>query len=63
MKPNEIHSRDIWPEAPEAKLTVLPFDLSEFSAINGSMTSAYVELPCKIKVKEGENWRTVREGE
>ena len=57
-----INSTDLWPEAPEAKLTVLPFDLSEFPTVNGVMTSNYVELPYKLKVKEGENWRTVKEG-
>ena len=49
--------------APEAKLTVLPFDLSEFPGVNGTMTSKYVELPYKLKVKEGATWRTVKESE
>ena len=63
VKPPVINSKDVWPEAPEAKLTVQPFDLSEFPAVNGLMTSGYVELPFKLKVKEGENWRSVKEGE
>ena len=63
VKPLVINSKDVWPEAPEAKLTILPFDLSEFPAVNGLMTSGYLELPFKVKVKEGENWRTVKEGE
>ena len=56
-----INSKDLWPEASEAKLTVLPFDLSEFPEVNGTMTSNYVELLYKLKVKEGENWRTLKE--
>ena len=63
VKPGVLNSKDLWPEAPEGKVTVLPFDLSEFPAVNGLMTSGFVELPFKLKVKEGENWKTVKEGE
>ena len=63
ISPAVLNSKDFWPEAPEAKLTVLPFDLSEFPAVNGVLTSGFVELPFKLKVKEGNNWRSVKEGE
>ena len=63
VKPGVLNSVDLWPEAPEGKVTVLPFDLSEFPAVNGLMTTDFVELPFKLKVKEGENWKTVKEGE
>ena len=63
VTPGTLNTKDIWPEADQAKLTVLPFDVSEFPAVNGLMTSGFIELPIKIKVKEGEQWRTVKEGE
>ena len=63
VTPGTLNTKDIWPEADQAKLTVLPFDVSEFPAVNGLMTSGFVELPIKIKVKEGDQWRTVKEGE
>ena len=63
VTPAVLNSKDFWPEAPEAKLTVLPFDLSEFPSINGYMTSGFIELPFKVKAKQGESWRTVKEGE
>ena len=63
VTPAVLNSKDFWPEAPEAKLTVLPFDLSEFPSVNGIMTSSFVELPFKVKAKQGESWRTVKEGE
>ena len=44
-------------------MTVLPFNLSEFPSINGYMTSGFIELPFKVKAKQGESWRTVKEGE
>jgi hypothetical protein len=63
VSPGTLNTKDIWPEADQAKLTVLPFDVSEFPSVNGLMTSGFVDLPFKIKVKEGEQWRTVKEGE
>ena len=54
VAPGTLNTKDIWPEADQAKLTVLPFDVSEFPAVNCLMTSGFVELPIKIKVKEGD---------
>jgi hypothetical protein len=59
----EINSKDIWPEAPEAMVKILVFDLSDLTSEYGGMTSKFVELPFKVKVKEGAVWRTVKEDE
>ena len=60
VMPGEMNSRDFWPNALEARLIIQPFDISAFPSYNGVLTSAYAEIPFKLKVKEGEVWKSGR---
>ena len=63
VMPGEMNSLDFWPNALEEWLIIQPFNISAFPFYNGILTSAYAEIPFKLKVKEGEVWKTVRVGE
>ena len=63
VKPLDLNTRDVWPDAPEGKLSIPEFDLSEFGDLNGYMTTSYAELTYKVKVLHGEQWKSVKKGE
>lgn len=62
VKPSDINTRDFWPEAEEGKLCIPEFDISIFDDYNGCLTSPWTEVPFKVKVKNGQNWQTVKAG-
>ena len=61
--PKPMSSKDVWPEAEEAKLSFPAFDLSQFGDFNASMSTPYVELDYKVSVKQGEVFKVVKKGE
>ena len=63
IKPKEMNTKDIWPEAEEARLVFPEFDLSVFGAFNGSLTTPYQDLTFKVMERNGENWKVVRKGQ
>jgi hypothetical protein len=63
VKPKELNTRDVWPEAQEGRLVIQEFDLSVFGDFNGCLTTRYGELPFKILIKKGESWKGVKKGE
>ena len=63
VAPSDLNSKDIWPDSPEAKVQIPAFCVSSFGDYNGMMATPYADIEFKIKVKEGDNWTTVKEGE
>jgi len=63
VKPAIMNTKDVWLNAPEGKLVIPEFDLSEFGDEKGYMTSRYAELVYKVKVKQGEQWKSIKKGE
>ena len=63
VAPKDLNSRDIWPDSPVAKIQFPAFCVSQFGDYNGLMVSPYADIGIKIKVQEGDNWNTVKEGE
>ena len=63
VAPKDLNSRDIWPDSPVAKVQFPAFCVSKFGDYNGMMVTPYADIGIKIKVQEGDNWSTVKEGE
>jgi hypothetical protein len=63
VTPALINSRDIWPDSPEAKIVISPFCVSKFGDYNGLMVTPYADIDFKIRVQDGGNYTTVKEGE
>ena len=63
VAPKDINSKDLWPDGPEAKVVIPPFCVSRFGDYNGMVATPYADIGVKIKVKEGENWKVIKEGE
>ena len=63
VAPKDLNSRDLWPDSPEAKVQIPPFCVSRFGDYNGMMVTPYADIGVKIKMKEGENWKVIKEGE
>ena len=58
-----MSSKEIWPDAEEASLVIPEFDLSDFGASTGLLSTAYAELPFKVMEKQGESWKALKKGE
>ena len=63
VAPKDLNSKDIWPDSPVAKVQIPAFCVSKFGDYNGLMATPYADIMIKIKVQDGENWTTVKEGE
>ena len=60
IKPPDMNTKDIWPEAPEAKLVFQEIDLSSFSEYNGMLPWRFRIRYMSRKTVSGKSSRLVR---